>query len=83
MLEIIFISLTIIDSFQQNKQKVIYEHLNQLSMTQVIVAQRLDTIQHVNRIYVIDKGEIVDAGTFYELANKPGLFADLLRQAMA
>lgn len=69
-------------ALDNHKQKIIYEHLNQLSMTQVIVAQRLDTIQHVNRIYVIDEGQIVDQGTFTELANKPGLFAEMLNKAL-
>lgn len=70
-------------SLDNHKQKIIYEHLERLSMTQIIVAQRLDTIQHVDRIYVIDEGRIIDEGTFAELANKPGLFADLLHKAIS
>jgi ABC-type bacteriocin/lantibiotic exporter with double-glycine peptidase domain len=70
-------------SLDNHKQKIIYKHLSRLSMTQVIVAQRLDTIQHVDRIYVIDQGQIIDQGTFNELANKPGLFADLLHKAIS
>lgn len=66
-------------ALDNHKQKTIYEHLNQLPMTQVIVAQRLDTIQHVTRIYVIDQGQIVDRGTYSELANKPGLFAEMIK----
>lgn len=69
-------------ALDNHKQKIIYEHLGRLEMTQIIVAQRLDTIQHVDRIYVIDQGKIVDTGTFTELANKPGLFADLLHHAL-
>lgn len=68
-------------ALDNHKQKIIYQHLNKLSMTQVIVAQRLDTIQHVTRIYVVDDGQIVDQGTFTELANKPGLFAEMLNKA--
>jgi len=70
-------------SLDNHKQKIIYEHLANLSMTQIIVAQRLDTIQHVDRIYVIDKGKIVDEGTFHELANKPGIFEDLLSRSIS
>lgn len=65
-------------SLDNHKQRIVYENLNRLSMTQIIVAQRLNVIQHVNRIYVIDKGKIIDTGTYSELANRPGLFADLL-----
>lgn len=70
-------------SLDNHKQKMIYEHLNRLSMTQIIVAQRLDTIQHVDRIYVIDQGQIIDQGTFTELASRQGLFADLLHKAIS
>lgn len=47
--------------------------------TVLIVAHRLTTIKNVNRIFVFDKGKIVEEGSYNELANKEGgLFAQLL-----
>ncbi len=45
----------------------------------IIIAHRLSTIQNVDRILVLDKGTIVDAGTPGELAKRPGIYNDLLK----
>lgn len=47
--------------------------------TSIIIAHRLSTIQHVDRILVLHKGEIVEEGTHFELLNKKGLYYDLYR----
>lgn len=49
-----------------------------LSVTRIVVAQRLSTIKNANKIYVMEKGEIIQAGNFDELALAPGLFAQML-----
>jgi ATP-binding cassette subfamily C protein len=44
----------------------------------------ISTIRHADRIYVLDKGRVVQQGTFAELAAVDGLFAQLMaRQTMA
>ncbi len=52
----------------------IYETLNNLDCTTIIVAHRLSTIRKSDKIYVVDKNEIAEAGTFNELINKDGIF---------
>ncbi len=47
--------------------------------TSIIIAHRLSTIQHVDRIIVLHKGEIVEEGTHFELLDKKGLYYDLYR----
>jgi ATP-binding cassette, subfamily B, multidrug efflux pump len=42
--------------------------------TSIIVAHRLSTIKHVNKVIVIHKGEIKEQGTQQELLRKRGLF---------
>jgi ATP-binding cassette subfamily B protein len=44
----------------------------------IIIAHRFSTIQNVDKIIVIDDGRIVDMGNPKELANKPGIYSDLL-----
>ena len=52
----------------------IYETLNNLDCTTIIVAHRLSTIRKSDKICVVDKNEIAEAGTFNELINKDGIF---------
>ena len=43
-----------------------------------MIAHRLSTIRHCDRILVMDGGRIVEDGTYDELINKGGSFADLV-----
>jgi len=47
--------------------------------TSIIIAHRLSTIQHVDRILVLHKGEIIEEGSHQELLRKEGLYYDLYR----
>jgi len=48
--------------------------------TMITVAHRLTTLENNDRIFVFDKGNIVQEGTFDELANEKGLFQSFLNQ---
>ena len=63
-------------------QKQVSENLDRMGCTRVIIAHRLSTIRHCDRIIVLDKGVIVEEGTFDELREKGGLFADLMKRQM-
>ena len=47
------------------------------SMTIVIIAHRLSTVRRADKIFVMEKGIIVEHGTYDELMTKGGRFADL------
>lgn len=47
--------------------------------TSIMIAHRLSTIQHVDRILVLHKGEIVEEGSHFDLLDKQGLYYDLYR----
>jgi NHLM bacteriocin system ABC transporter ATP-binding protein len=64
-------------------QAIVTESLNRLKATRILVAHRLSTIRHADRIYVIEKGKVVQQGRFEELAGKPGLFARLVQRQTA
>jgi len=50
-------------------EKVIQDNIQQLhgNYTMVIIAHRLSTIKEADMIYLIEKGKIIDSGTFQEL----------------
>lgn len=46
----------------------------------VLVAHRLSTIAHADRIYVLEKGRIIETAKHEELLKQPGLYSALWRQ---
>ena len=56
-------------------QKLVIESLESLSVTRLVIAHRLSTIRHADRIYVLEKGRVVEEGRFEELMAAEGLFA--------
>jgi subfamily B ATP-binding cassette protein MsbA len=51
--------------------------------TVLIIAHRLWTLQNVDHIVVLDRGRVVQQGTWNELVHQPGLFANLVQAAAA
>ena len=47
-------------------------------MTCIVIAHRLSTIRRCDRILVLNQGRIIEDGTYDELIEKGGFFADLV-----
>src|SRR6202007_2955390 len=45
--------------------------------TTVLIAHRLSTVRHADRIYVIDRGQVVGVGDHGQLVSRRGLYARL------
>lgn len=61
-------------------QKEVSQSLDSLKCTRIVIAHRLSTIKHCDRIIVLDKGKIVEDGTYNELIEKNGFFAELVER---
>ena len=46
----------------------------------VLIAHRLSTIMHADRIYVLERGEVVETGTHEQLITEKGLYYAMWRQ---
>ena len=62
----------------ESEQKV-QEALSRLMVgrTTIVIAHRLATIRRADRIYVLDKGKVVETGSHAELISQDGLYARL------
>lgn len=59
-------------------EKAISETIHNLQdVTTIIIAHRLSTIMRCNRIFVMDHGEIIEAGTHAELMGRGGKYYEL------
>ena len=63
-------------------QAIVSASLAKLNVTRIVIAQRLSTVRSADRIVVLSGGEIVQSGTFEELATAPGMFADFIRRQL-
>ena len=61
-------------------QKTVSESLDKLKCTRIVIAHRLSTIRHCDRIIVLDKGKIVEDGSYEELLKLNGFFSDLVKR---
>jgi ATP-binding cassette subfamily B protein len=51
--------------------------------TVILVAHRLSTLLHTDRIIVFDQGRIAETGAYQDLVDRGGVFAELVRSAEA
>ena len=61
-------------------QKIVSESLEKLKCTRVVIAHRLSTIKECDRIIYLEKGKIVEDGTYDELIALNGKFAELVER---
>jgi ATP-binding cassette subfamily C protein len=81
-------SLLVLDeatsALDNHNERLIKDAIDRLhgSMTILIIAHRLSTIRHADKIAVLNEGQIVQSGTWEELAaNESGVFAQMISTA--
>jgi NHLM bacteriocin system ABC transporter ATP-binding protein len=63
-------------------QATVTASLVQLNITRLVIAHRLSTIQSADRIIVLERGEIVESGSYATLMAKEGAFAALANRQL-
>ncbi|MBQ7144381.1 MAG: ATP-binding cassette domain-containing protein [Oscillospiraceae bacterium] len=61
-------------------QKQVADALASLKCTRIVIAHRLSTVRHCDRILVLDGGKIAEAGSYDALIAKGGIFAELVER---
>ena len=62
-------------------ERVIQENMKEIAQgrTVIVVAHRLSTVRHTDRIITLDRGRMVEDGTHDELIRTEGSYAKLFR----
>jgi ATP-binding cassette subfamily C protein len=63
-------------------QAIVTESLARLNVTRIIVAHRLSTVAKADRIVVLERGAVVQSGSYQTLIESPGPFSELARRQM-
>lgn len=69
-----------LDNVTQDK---VVETIESIDSTRIVIAHRLSTIIRCDRIVVLDKGNIVESGSYEELMAKRGVFYELASRQLA
>lgn len=61
-------------------QRQVSEALDKMGCTRIVIAHRLSTIRHCDRILVLDGGRVIEEGSYEQLIEKGGYFAELVER---
>ncbi|MCQ2914942.1 MAG: ATP-binding cassette domain-containing protein [Alphaproteobacteria bacterium] len=64
-------------------QRNISKNMEEMNVSRIVIAHRLSTIKNADCIYVLDKGYVVQKGTYKELMAQEGLFKHLAQRQLA
>jgi len=64
-------------------QAMVTESMDRMEATRIVIAHRLSTIINADKICYLEGGKIAEMGTYQELMEEDGLFADLAKRQMA
>jgi len=70
-------------ALDNRSQAVVTRSMDQLQATRIVVAHRLSTIMNADTIYVLVDGRVAEKGSYQELMELDGHFAELAKRQIA
>ena len=66
-------------------EKLVQDALDHLmkNKTSIIIAHRLSTVKNADKIFVLDKGSIIESGNHDELIRKKGFYSKLYKKELS
>jgi len=64
-------------------QAIVSQSLKALNATRLVIAHRLSTVMRADRIYVLDRGSVVESGSYDELMAQGGLFTQMAKRQLS
>jgi ABC-type bacteriocin/lantibiotic exporter with double-glycine peptidase domain len=64
-------------------QAIVSQSLKTLNASRLVIAHRLSTVMHADRICVLDKGSLVEMGSYDDLMAQGGLFRQLAKRQLS
>ncbi|MFU8804654.1 MAG: ABC transporter ATP-binding protein, partial [Bradymonadaceae bacterium] len=71
-----------LSSVDTHTESIILDHLDHImkGRTSIILTHRFNALARVDRIFVLDEGRVIEAGTHHELIEEGGLYADMFER---
>jgi ABC-type multidrug transport system fused ATPase/permease subunit len=69
-------------ALDNHTQLTVMRSLESLQSTRVVIAHRLSTVMKADSIFVLDRGAVVQSGTYEQLMAQPGVFRELAKRQM-
>lgn len=72
------------NALDANNEKIILNNLTEFftGKTVVIIAHRLSTVKHADQIIVLEKGQIIEIGTHYNLSQRRSYYYELVKNQL-
>jgi NHLM bacteriocin system ABC transporter ATP-binding protein len=67
-------------ALDNKNQEIVIKSLEKLNATRIVIAHRLSTIKNADRIFIMDKGHVLQTGSFSSLLEQEGLFKIMLER---
>ena len=67
-------------ALDNRSQARVMQSLERLRTTRIIIAHRMSTVERADRIFVLERGRLVEAGKYGELIAAKGTFSQLARR---